>query len=206
METHNFLSKITLLQSRCYFLALEERSLVVYSLSRTAKEGQDNDITISGEQTERPKSWVQPLQRQLPLLLFVYLTTCDYRSHWSSERAGIRMLSDATPDRIVRLIQWGVSAIQLWANGINLLYMIVICKLDIIFFLWILTIYCYILYTCNILFFYCKAHLKTAKLNLRGTNKCLLQINVYYHQQFPNSLANDRKGTITICVEIRCLE
>ena len=40
---------------------------------------------------------------------------------------------------------------------------------------------------CNILFFYCKAHLKTAKLNLRGTNKCLLLLlllllllNVYY--------------------------
>ena len=61
--------------------------------------------------------------------------------------------------------------------------MIVICKLDII-----LTIYCYILYTCNILFFYCKAHLKTAKLNLRGTNKCLLLLFITL-----NPLANRKR-------------
>ena len=64
--------------------------------------------------------------------------------------------------------------------------MIVICKLDIIFFYFFSfffiffpvnfdhTLLYFIYLYCNILFFYCKARLKTAKLNLRGTNKCLL--------------------------------
>ena len=64
--------------------------------------------------------------------------------------------------------------------------MIVICKLDIIFYLFFFPvnfdhILLYFIYLyCNMLFFYCKAHLKTAKLNLRGTNKCLY-INIYIY-------------------------
>ena len=73
--------------------------------------------------------------------------------------------------------------------------MIVICKLDIIFLFFFpvnfdhILLYFIYLY-CNILFFYCKAHLKTAKLNLRGTNKCLLLLllllHTYIHTYFIN--------------------
>ena len=64
--------------------------------------------------------------------------------------------------------------------------MIVIYKLDIIYLFFFFpvnfdhTLLYFIYLYCNILFFYCKAHLKTAKLNLRGTNKCLYLFYIYY--------------------------
>jgi len=51
VEIYNVLPNVTVLQSLCYFLALDKRSLVAYSLSPAAEEGQDNNLIIWEEST-----------------------------------------------------------------------------------------------------------------------------------------------------------